>query len=46
MDIFIIEDEPMASKLLARLIKDIDPDINIVGMADNVVSAIKWFQEN
>lgn len=46
MDIFIIEDEPMASKLLARLIKDIDPDISIVGMADNVVSAIKWFQEN
>lgn len=46
MDIFIIEDEPMASKLLARLIKDIDPDITIVGMADNVVSATKWFQEN
>ncbi|MEY3501536.1 MAG: hypothetical protein RL308_3209 [Bacteroidota bacterium] len=46
MDIFIIEDEPMASKLLTRLIKDAAPDMNIVGTTDNVVSAIKWFQEN
>jgi two-component system LytT family response regulator len=46
MDIFIIEDEPMASKLLAKLIKDADPDMNIVGTADNVASAVKWFQEN
>jgi two-component system LytT family response regulator len=46
MDIFIIEDEPMASKLLSKLIKDADPNMNIVGTADNVVSAVKWFQEN
>ena len=40
MDIFIIEDESIATKLLKRLIVEIDPSMNIVGTADSVASAV------
>lgn len=46
MDIFIIEDESIATKLLKRLIVEIDPSMNIVGTADSVASAVKWFKNN
>lgn len=46
MEIFIIEDEPLASKLLTKLIKEADPDAHVVGTADNVIDAIKWFETN
>lgn len=46
MNIFILEDEPLASKLLSKMIKEVDENMNIVGIVDNVVEAIKWFEDN
>ncbi len=46
MKAIIIEDEIPASKRLAKLISEIDPDIIIEKVLDSVESAIEWFAKN
>lgn len=42
MKVFIIEDEQLATKKLIRLLKEIDVEIEIVGSAGAVESAVNW----
>ena len=45
-NILIIEDEPLAAKRLAKLLLEVDPDINIVEVLDSVEESIPWLEEN
>lgn len=46
MKVLIIEDEEPASLKLARLLKEIRPDIEIAGILKSVEQSINWLQEN
>ena len=46
MKVVIIEDEPLTAKNLSRLLKQIEPSVEIVAMLDSVSSSVKWIQEN
>ncbi|ANQ51363.1 response regulator transcription factor [Flammeovirga sp. MY04] len=46
MNILIIEDETLTSDRLAGLIKEFDPELNIIGQVDSVESSIEWFESN
>ncbi|MEL6134573.1 MAG: LytTR family DNA-binding domain-containing protein [Bacteroidota bacterium] len=40
----IIEDEPLAAKRLARMIHEIDPEVEILDILDAVSSAVQWLK--
>jgi two-component system response regulator LytT len=42
----IIEDEEHAALRLEKLLKSIDPEIQIVDKLESIGSAVKWFKEN
>ncbi len=44
--VVIIEDEPLVAKNLARMIKQLEPDAEIINSLDTVVSAVNWIKEN
>jgi two-component system LytT family response regulator len=46
MRILLIEDEEPASKRLAKMIRELEPDADITGVIISVASAVKWFEEN
>jgi DNA-binding LytR/AlgR family response regulator len=46
MIVLIVENEKPAISGLSRLLKKIDPDINIAGITESVESTINWFQNN
>ena len=46
MKILIIEDEEPAAKRLQKMLKEIEPDITVLGQIVSVSSAVKWFGEN
>lgn len=46
MKVVIIEDEPLIAKNLARLIKQIEPNAEVINSLDTVSSAVKWIKEN
>ncbi|MEY3398845.1 MAG: hypothetical protein RL220_1439 [Bacteroidota bacterium] len=46
MKAFIIEDEPLALERLKSLISLNTPDVQIVGDADSIESALEWFSQN
>lgn len=46
MKVLIIEDEDPAAKRLQKLLKEIEPGINVVGHIVSVSSAVKWFGEH
>ena len=46
MKVVIIEDEPLIAKNLSRMLKQIEPDIEIVATFDSVSSSVKWLKEN
>ena len=46
MNILIIEDETPAATRLEKLIKEVVPVANIVGVLDSIDSARKWFLQN
>jgi DNA-binding LytR/AlgR family response regulator len=46
MNVLLIEDEPEAAARLSKLLREIRPDLRIVGSLDTVRSAVKWFKEN
>lgn len=46
MDILIIEDEQNASQRLQKLISEVSPNANVIGILDSVESAIEWFKDH
>lgn len=46
MKVLIVEDEPVAQQELERLIKSIEPGIEILDKIDSVEDGIEWFLEN
>jgi DNA-binding LytR/AlgR family response regulator len=42
----IIEDEELAALRLEKLLKETDPEIEILGKLESVESAVKWLREN
>ncbi len=46
MKVLIVEDEPVAQIELERLLKNIEPDIEIVDKIDSVEDGIEWFSLN
>ncbi len=46
MRILIIEDEHLAARKLSRLLKEIDPDTEIVAVLPSVGKAVTWFYGN
>ena len=46
MKVLVVEDEKSAAKRLLALLKDIDPDIEIMGTIDTVKGTVAWFQKN
>ncbi len=46
MKVLIVEDEPVAQIELERLLKNIEPDIEIIDKIDSVEDGIEWFSSN
>lgn len=46
MNILIVEDEPAAASRLSKILKDLRPNVKIVGSIDSVKGAVKWLGEN
>jgi two-component system response regulator LytT len=46
MNVLIIEDEKWMAQKFRDLLNEIDESINIVGVTDNVNSAVMWLKEN
>ena len=46
MKVVIIEDEPLVAKNLSRMIKQIEPNAEIITSLDSVSSSVKWIKEN
>ena len=46
MNVFIVEDEPLAVQKLSKLLRDVAPVIHIVGTADGIESSLEWLQSH
>jgi two-component system, LytTR family, response regulator LytT len=46
MKILIIEDEHLAARKLQKLVLEIDPTLQIVGMTDSIESSVEWLESN
>lgn len=46
MKILIVEDEQAAARRLQKLLSDINPEHEIMGVVPSIESAVNWFQEN
>ena len=46
MNILIVEDEPEAASRLAKILKELRPDVRILASLDSVISSVKWLKEN
>ena len=46
MKIFIVEDEDLAVKKLQKTLNSIGGDLDVVGNANSIVSAVEWLKEN
>lgn len=46
MKVLIVEDEELAVKKLQKMLAAVEPDIEIVGVAESIKSAVNWFGEN
>lgn len=46
MNVFIVEDEPLAVQKLSKLLHDVAPVIHIVGTADGIESSLEWLQSH
>jgi two-component system, LytTR family, response regulator LytT len=44
MDILIVEDEELAVRRLKGLLKEVAPQVNIVGDTDSIESSVEWLQ--
>ncbi len=46
MKIFIVEDEELAVKKLQKTLQAIDSELEVVGTADSIETAVEWLQAN
>lgn len=46
MNVVIIEDEPLTAKNLQRMLKQIEPEFDVVAVLDSVSASVKWLKEN
>ena len=46
MKVFIIEDEELAVKKITKTLLSVDPETEVVGVADSIISAVSWIEEN
>lgn len=46
MKIIIIEDEEAASKKLSKMLREINPDINILTVLESVKDSLRWLKNN
>lgn len=46
MNVLVIEDEKPATDRLISMIREISPEVRIVGTADSVKSSVRWIQSN
>jgi DNA-binding LytR/AlgR family response regulator len=46
MNVFIVEDEPLAVQKLSKLLREVAPDIHIVGTADGIESTVDWLESH
>lgn len=46
MTVLIVEDEELAVKKLKKTLASVDPDAEVVGVADSIMATVKWINEN
>ena len=46
MKVLIIEDEQATAQRLGKLLQEIEPAIEIIGVLDSIDSCVKWFKSN
>ncbi len=46
MQVFIVEDEPLAVKKLVRLLEEIAFDVKVVGTAGSIRASVEWLEAN
>jgi two-component system, LytTR family, response regulator LytT len=46
MNIFIIEDEPLAVQKIAKMLVEVEPNTKVLGTADGIESSVEWLQNN
>ncbi len=46
MQVFIVEDEPLAVKKLVRLLEEVAFDVKVVGTAGSIRAAVEWLEAN
>ena len=46
MTVVIIEDESFAAEKLERLLKELDPEINVLSKIESVKNAVTWLKSN
>jgi DNA-binding LytR/AlgR family response regulator len=46
MNILIIEDEQATARHTKKMLEEIDPDVNVLGIVDSIESAVRWFRSH
>ncbi|MET0463140.1 MAG: LytTR family DNA-binding domain-containing protein [Chitinophagaceae bacterium] len=46
MKVLIVEDEELAVKKLRKTLASVDPDAEVVGVADSIMATVKWINEH
>lgn len=46
MKLLIIEDEDLAARKLKKLVLEIDPEIEVVGMTESIETSVEWLQQH
>lgn len=46
MQVFIVEDEPLAVKKLVRLLEEVAFDVKVIGTAGSIRAAVEWLESN
>lgn len=46
MKVLIVEDEELAVKKLIKTLAAVDPDADVVGVADSIMATVKWINSN
>lgn len=46
MKVLIVEDEELAVKKLIKTLAAVDPDAEVVGVADSIMATVKWINSN
>ncbi len=46
MKVFIVEDEPLGLERLVKLLRELAPDIEVLGHAETIKSAVWWLQNH